>query len=95
MPQGNGRKAIKMVALGVGVVVFAPLIARATAAAARPLLKSAIKGGLILAEKGKVALAESMETIEDMTAEARAELAAEGGAGHAEESAPGAEKRSA
>lgn len=83
MPQLNGKGALKMVAIGVGVVVLAPLVARITATVAKPLLKSAIKGGLILAERGKVALAESMETLEDMTAEAKAEMAAPEGAEHA------------
>lgn len=41
----------------------------------KPLVKSAVKGGILAYEKAKGALAEVGETWEDIVAEARAELA--------------------
>lgn len=66
-----------VLAVGVGAAVLAPLVSPALARVTRPVLKSAIKGGLIVYEKAKVMGAEALETIEDLAAEARAELAHE------------------
>jgi hypothetical protein len=64
-----------ILAVGVGAAVLAPLVSPAVAKFTRPVLKSAIKGGLIAFEKAKVIGAEALETIEDLAAEAKAELA--------------------
>jgi hypothetical protein len=39
------------------------------------MAKSAIKGGLILSEKGKAMVAEAKESMGDLAAEAKAEIA--------------------
>jgi hypothetical protein len=64
-----------VLAVGVGAAVLAPLVSPAVARVTRPVLKSAIKGGLLAYEKAKVLGAEALETIEDLAAEAKAELA--------------------
>lgn len=66
-----------ILAVGVGAAVLAPLVSPAVAKVTRPLIKSAIKGGLIVFERARVMGAEALETIEDLAAEARAELAHE------------------
>lgn len=62
---------------GIGAVLLAPVLIPVVAGVGKPLVKSAIKGGLVAYEKAKGALAEVGETWEDMIAEARAELAEE------------------
>lgn len=64
-----------VLAIGVGVAVVAPLVSPAVAKVTRPVLKSAIKGGLLLYAKAKVVGAEALETLEDLAAEAKVELA--------------------
>ncbi len=61
------------VAIGVGLLV-APVVIPMIAAAARPVAKAAIKGGMMLYEKGREMCAEVSEVIEDLAAEARAEV---------------------
>jgi len=65
----------KGLAIGVGVIVLAPVVTPVVARVAKPLLKSTIKTGLIAYEKAKIAGAEALEALEDLTAEARAEIA--------------------
>jgi hypothetical protein len=82
-----------VLAVGVGAVVLAPLVSPAVARVTRPVLKSAIKGGLVVYERAKVVGAEALETIEDLAAEARAELAQQQkAAAHAEKATGGSEK---
>ncbi|MFZ2445248.1 MAG: DUF5132 domain-containing protein [Syntrophobacteraceae bacterium] len=64
-------------AIGVGVLILAPVVIPAVASVVRPLAKATIKSGLILVEKTREFVAEAQETIEDMKAEAEAELAGE------------------
>jgi hypothetical protein len=54
--------------IGVGVALAAPIVLPALAAGARPLVKTLIKGCLVVAEAG--------EQISDLVAEAQAERAA-------------------
>lgn len=82
--------SLATVAVGAAVLILAPVVAPAVVQAARPLLKQAIKGGLLCFQKGREAMAEFSEVFEDIVAEARAELeagkaqpAAETGAGPA------------
>lgn len=65
-------------AIGVGVVLLAPLVAPSLSRVSRPLAKSLVKAGLILYDKGREAGAELSEVFEDLLAEARAELAGAG-----------------
>ncbi len=72
----DGRKLLAGGAIGLGAIVLAPVVAGVVVSLGKPLLKAAIKGGILLAEKGKVAAAEAVETMEDLVAEAKAELVA-------------------
>ncbi len=64
---------VAAVAIGVGAVILAPVVARA----AKPLAKAAIKGGIIVFEKGKETFSEVGEVVEDLVAEVKAEMAEE------------------
>ncbi|MEW6140852.1 MAG: DUF5132 domain-containing protein [Thermodesulfobacteriota bacterium] len=64
------------VAIGVGLLV-APVVIPMVVAAARPVVKAALKGGFLLYEKGREALAESMEVVEDLMEEVKSEVRAE------------------
>ncbi len=67
------------IAFGFGLGVVAAEVVKEVAPAfrglGRPLLKAAVKSGLILARDGRSRLAEFRETLSDVTAEASAELA--------------------
>lgn len=64
------------VAVGVGLLV-APVVIPVIASAARPLMKSVIKGAYMLYEKGREMVAEATEAVEDLAAEAKSEVTAE------------------
>ena len=61
-------------AVGVGVVILAPVIMPVLASVGRPLAKSIIKSGMVLYEKGRETAAELGEVLEDLIAEAKVEL---------------------
>jgi len=63
-------------AIGVGLLV-APIVIPVIAAAARPVLKAALKGGLLLYERGRELCAEVTEVTEDLIEEAKSEVKAE------------------
>jgi hypothetical protein len=63
------------IAVGVGVIVLAPILGPALAKAGKPVAKALIKGSIGAYEKGKGALAETREVLEDLIAESRAEMA--------------------
>ncbi len=73
----NGLKGnvLTALAIGIGGAILAPVVLPAIAGAAKPLLKAAIKGGLVLYEKGKETFAELSEVTEDIIAEAKSEMA--------------------
>jgi hypothetical protein len=71
-------------AIGIGAAVLAPVVIPVAAQIVKPLAKAAIKGGIVLYEKGKETVAEMGEVVEDLIAEAKAEMDS------ARESAPGA-----
>jgi hypothetical protein len=77
---GNGLKGniFTGLAIGIGAAVLAPAILPVLAGAAKPLVKAAIKGGIMLYEKGKENFAEVGEVVEDLVAEVKAELAEPG-----------------
>jgi len=62
-------------AIGIGAAVLAPAVIPALANVAKPLLKAAIKTGIIMFEKGKETAAELGEVFEDIVAEAKSEVA--------------------
>jgi len=61
-------------AIGIGAAVLAPAVLPIIAGVAKPVAKAAIKGGLILFEKGKETFAEIGEVVEDLVAEVKAEI---------------------
>lgn len=70
----NGFKVGTGLLVGVGAILLAPIVIPAIAAAAKPLIKAGIKGGMLAYEKGRELLAEATEVMEDLAAEAKAEL---------------------
>ena len=65
------------VAIGVGVVLLAPIVLPVLGSIVKPILKAGIKGGLVAYEGLRVAFAEAKESLEDLTAEAKSEIAGE------------------
>lgn len=63
----------KGVAIGLGVAAAGVLLTPAL----RPMTRSAVKGGILMFEKGREWVAEAGESFEDMVAEVRAELMTE------------------
>jgi phosphohistidine swiveling domain-containing protein len=60
---------------GVAAIVLLPVMIPVVAGIGKPVAKAAIKGGILLYEKGKGVIAEAGESLEDLVAEAKAELA--------------------
>lgn len=73
----NGFKGniLTGLAIGLGATILAPVVAPVVAAIAKPLAKAAIKGGVLLYEKGRETVAEVGEVVEDLVAEAKTEIA--------------------
>ena len=61
-------------AIGIGAAVLGPAVLPVIAGVAKPVVKAAIKGGIILYEKGKETFAEMGEVVEDLVAEAKSEV---------------------
>jgi hypothetical protein len=61
------------VAIGVGLLL-APVVIPIVAAGMRPLMKMAVKNGVLLYEKGRELVAEVMEGAEDLLEEVKAEV---------------------
>jgi hypothetical protein len=64
-------------AVGAGMLLL-PVVMPLITGIARPLVKSVIKGGIVVYDTAGEYLAEAGEYVSDITAEARAELAAGG-----------------
>ena len=69
--------AVSGLLIGIGAAVLAPVILPILASIAKPVAKAAVKGGIMLYEKGKESVAEAGEMLEDIVAEAKSELAEE------------------
>lgn len=69
-----GRGVALGALIAAGALMLVPGVAAATARAARPLVRSAIRGGADGAERLRRAMAEAYEHFEDIAAEARAEM---------------------
>ena len=63
-----------VVVLGVGAAILAPILIPAVRSIVKPLAKGAIKGGIMVYEKGREIVAEGMEVTEDIFHEAMAEM---------------------
>jgi hypothetical protein len=61
-------------AAGAGVVLLTPVVLPLVGGILRPVVKTAIKGSLLVYDTAKGAIVKTKESIEDMTAEAKAEL---------------------
>jgi F0F1-type ATP synthase membrane subunit b/b' len=74
---GNGLKGniLTGLAIGIGASVLAPVVIPVLANVVKPLAKAALKGGIVLYERGLETFAETKEVVEDLIAEAKAELA--------------------
>jgi len=70
----NGFRVSTGLVIGIGAVILAPVIMPVLAAAAKPLIKAGLKGGVLLYEKGQEMIAEAQELFEDLAAEVKAEL---------------------
>jgi len=73
----NGYRVCAGLAIGIGALLLAPVVVPVVAAAAKPIIKAGIKGGMLLYAKTREIIAETQEVIEDLAAEAKAELAQE------------------
>lgn len=80
-------------ALGAGVISLLPALLPVAARGVRPLLNSAIQGGLVCLEKGQEAVAEIHRVLDHAAAQAKAEAHAHthtaGSAGHGAMAASG------
>jgi Protein of unknown function (DUF5132) len=61
-------------AVAVGVAVLGPIVMPALARGLKPVVKSAIKGGIVAYGWGRESIAEMREYMEDTYAEAHAEM---------------------
>ena len=68
---------VRNTAIGIGVAILVPVVAKAAAPFVRPVARSALKMGVVAYEKGREAISEFGEIIDDMVAEVRDELRAE------------------
>ncbi|NLI81282.1 MAG: DUF5132 domain-containing protein [Deltaproteobacteria bacterium] len=73
----NGYRVGAGLAVGIGAILLAPVLVPVVAAAAKPIIKAGIKGGMLLYAKTREIIAETQEVIEDLAAEAKSELAQE------------------
>lgn len=69
--------SLSSIAIGAGIVLLAPIAIPVIAGITKPIIKAAIKGGLMAYEGVKVSIAEAKESLEDLAAEAKAEIAKE------------------
>jgi hypothetical protein len=68
--------------LGAGSVVVLKAVAPAIGTVARPLLREAIKGGILLTRQVQAVAQEAWQEVEDLTAEAQAEVDQQQAPGH-------------
>ena len=65
---------LKGVAIGIGVVVLVPVAIATLAPVVKPLVRSAMKSGIRIYEKGRESLEEFGETMVDIVAEVEEEM---------------------
>jgi len=73
----NGIKIGTGLAIGIGVLFLAPVVAPAIAAIMKPVAKASIKSGVLLFEKATELISEAKESMEDLAAAVHAELVQE------------------
>jgi hypothetical protein len=69
----KGGNIVTGVAIAVGTAVLLPAVAPAVSNLLRPAAKAAIKGGILVYDRGRQAMAQLSEMTSDMVAEARAD----------------------
>ncbi len=79
-------------ALGLGSAAVAKTAGPAIGRAARPVVRNAIKGGLVLSHEVQRLTEEASAQLGDLTAEAREELAARGAGESTRPAGPGASR---
>lgn len=77
-----GRGVALGALIAAGVLMLVPGVAAATARAARPLARTALRGGAEGAERLRRALADVYEHVEDLAAEVRADMENRPGTDH-------------
>lgn len=70
LPGGFGTGVL----IGLGAATLIPLTARMLAGAGKPLLKEAVKGGVMVMDRGKALYEETRSSISEAGAEAKAEV---------------------
>ena len=68
---------VRNTAIGFGVAILVPIVAKILAPLVRPVARSAVKIGVVTFEKGRETFAEFGEIVDDMVAEVREEMRAE------------------
>jgi hypothetical protein len=71
-----GESLVPNLLVGAAAVVLAPIMVPAVMAGLRPVVKTAIKGGIYVFDKAQDIVAEAGEQLSDLVAESRAEMAA-------------------
>ena len=82
MPQLNDllkNPSVRNTAIGIGVAILVPVVAKKLAPFVRPVARSALKIGVVTFEKGRETFAEICEIVDDMVAEVREEIRMEHG----------------
>lgn len=70
----EGSTGILGVAAGIGAALLAPIVIPVLGQVGKPVVKTVVKEGLWLYEKGKEAMTEMSDAWEDVVAEARYEM---------------------
>lgn len=68
------RNVLIAVGVGIGVAVFAPVVIPALVRVGRPVIKGAIKVGVLAYQQSRETLAVVGEAVEDLVAEVQADL---------------------
>ena len=69
--------SVRNTAIGIGVAILVPIVAKTLAPFVRPVARSALKIGVVTFEKGRETFAEIGEIFDDMVAEVREEMRTE------------------
>ena len=70
----KGGNIVTGLAIGVGVLILAPVVVPIVVGIVKPLAKVAVRGGVALYKVGRDAASEAGEAVSDIAAEAKAEL---------------------
>ena len=71
-----GQSLVQNLLVGAAAVVLAPIVVPAVLGGMRPVVKTLVKGSVMVYDKSREMVAEVGEQMSDLVAEARSELAA-------------------